>query len=93
MAPAADITRVLSDKGFNILSGYLGPSEVKGRGRTELVVRCDGLSGSTSAEIKRELEATLAASGSLGDLGLSVGYPQGYAEGWDPKPDFFRDGR
>jgi hypothetical protein len=83
LGAAADVTGAISQRGFNILAGYLGPAEESARARCELIVRCDGLPENSS--IKEAFEQSLEGSAALRDLSINVGYPRGYSEKWEPK--------
>jgi predicted amino acid-binding ACT domain protein len=83
LGAAADVTEALSEKGFNILAAYLGPSEGSNRCRCEVVVRCERLSGRETNELKERFETALSTSPLVQDLQMAVGYPRNYANQWD----------
>ena len=82
----AKITAALKEAGFNLLTLLSTPSDSRDRAITECIVRGAGAAGSTTPEVKELFEHALASSPAAMDLDLHIGYPNAYAEPWDPQP-------
>jgi ACT domain-containing protein len=82
----ADITQVLKNQDFNILSAYLAPGGERKKSRLELVVRSLKMRGMQSAQRKEFVEQALSQGERISDLQIKIGYPKNYAHEWTSNP-------